>query len=155
MKPPPTALAQPRGFLGIALRIGALAFLPFALFMSWLVSTVFGLEFGQVLPFGLCGGIVFSSVFGLSNARFLQVETLTLEVADVRDFLARVNVATSQLGFYPAAQCGDFHTYAPSFQTGWAAGHVSVQLAAGQATLVGPRVFVQQIVERIRGSGAA
>jgi hypothetical protein len=149
VKDPPAALAEPRSFAGMAFRLGAMAYLPFALGVPWLVSTLFGLPFALVLPFGLGGGLVFSTVYGLSNARFLQAETLTVEVADARDFVARRNVAASQLGYYPAAGAGDFHAYRPSFQTGWAAGWISVQLAGGQAVVVGPRVFVRRLLARL------
>jgi len=155
VKPPPAALAEPRSFAGLALRIGAMAYLPFALGVPWLVSTLFEVPFASALPFGLGGGLVFSAVYGLNNARFLQAETLTVEVGDAREFVARLNVAASELGYYPAAQAGDFHGYSPSFQTGWSAGWISVQLVGGRAVVVGPRVFVRGLLRRLLDRAAA
>jgi hypothetical protein len=145
----PDALAEPRSFAGLALRLGALAFLPFALLMAWLGSLLTGYEFAQALPFALAGGVVFGTLFGVNNARFLRVETVTVEVEDARAFLARVNVAAAQLGYYPTAATEEYRGYEPSFLTGWAAGGIAVQLLGRQAVIVGPRVFVEKVVERL------
>jgi hypothetical protein len=153
VKPAPTALTEPRSFGGVAFRLGAMVFLPFALTMAWLVSCLLGYPFGQVLPFALVGGAVFSAVFGLNNARFLQVETVTFDVADPRTFVAVINLTTSRLGFYPASRSDDFHGYCPAFQTGWAAGWISVQMLGRKAVVIGPRVFVQKVVEDLVSAG--
>lgn len=145
----PHALTEPRSFAGVAFRIGAMAFLPFSLFMAWLVSVLSGYAFGEVLPFALAGGVVFGTVFGFNNARFLQVETITLNVEDTYSFIARVNIAISQIGYYPTIHSGDYHGYRPSFLTGWAAGWISVQLMEKKVVIVGPRVFVKKIIERL------
>ncbi|MFO0842481.1 MAG: hypothetical protein U0797_08810 [Gemmataceae bacterium] len=153
MNAAPTALTEPRSFGGVAFRIGAMAFLPFALTMAWLVSCLTGYAFGQVLPFALAGGAVFSVMFGLNNARFLQVETATFDAADPGRFVAVVNLTTSRLGYYPAARSDGFHGYRPAFQTGWAAGWISVQFLGPRAVVIGPRVFVRKVVEDLAAAG--
>lgn len=151
MKGPPPALAEPRSLGGIALRLGALVYLPFVLGIGWIVATLFAWSFADVLPYSLVGGVVFSTVFGLSNARFLQVETVIISFDEVKTFLAGLNLATAQLGYYPATTTGDFYTYCPSFQTGWAAGSIAVQIGeGGHAVVVGPRVFVRKLVEKLK-----
>jgi hypothetical protein len=153
VKAAPTALTEPRSFGGVAFRIGAMVFLPFALVMAWLVSCLTGYAFGQVLPFALAGGAVFSVVFGLNNARFLQIEAVEFDAPDPRAFVAVVNLTMSRLGFYPASRSDDFHGYCPSFQTGWAAGWISVQFLGPKAVVIGARVFVLKIVDDLAAAG--
>lgn len=147
VKLPPPALSEPRSFAGLALRIAAMTFVPFALGMSWLVSTLLGMPFDRVLPFGLAGAAIFSIVFGWNNARHLQVETIMLKVEDRSEFVAKLNLATARLGYSLKAAIEGFYTYEPAFQTGWAAGSLSVQLSEKEATMVGPRVFVYKVME--------
>jgi hypothetical protein len=143
----PRALCEPRSFGGVAFRIGAMVMLPFALLMSWLVSCLLGYEFGQVLPFGLAGSLVFGTIFGLNNARYLQLEHVRLEMGDRKEFLGRLNLVMSSLGYYPAQGNEGFHLYQPSFLTGWAAGGVVAQELGSAVELVGPRVFVLKALE--------
>ncbi len=147
MNQAPTALTEPRSFAGIAFRIGAMTFLPFALFMAWIVSCLTGYDFVQVLPLALGGSVLFSTVFGLNNARFLQVETVTIDVENRATLIAMITLASSRLGYYPACRWDDYVGYSPSFQTGWAAGWISVQFLENQAVIVGPRVFVRKLLE--------
>jgi hypothetical protein len=55
----------------------------------------------------------------------------------------------SQLGYHPATGDGSFLTYKPSFQAGLAAGRVSVQLRGGDAVIVGPRMYLRKLLDRL------
>ena len=107
---------------------------------------------GQVLPVGLVAGVFFGVFFGLTMAFFLKGETTRMEATDKNTFVARLNVATSQLGYYPATQSEDFLTYKPSFQAGLAAGRISVQWHEGQAVIVGPKMYVKKLLKRLRSA---
>jgi hypothetical protein len=127
----------------------AMTALPFALLWSWLFAATQQRSFGDILPFGFAAGLFFGLFFGLAMAFFLKGETVTLEVADKKAFVARLNVAMSQLGYNPATQTEDFFTYKPSLQAGLAAGRISVQLEEGQAEVVGPKMYVKKLLKRL------
>jgi hypothetical protein len=97
----------------------------------------------------LAVGVLFGVVFGLTMAFFIKGETATLGIGDKNGFVSRLNVATSQLGYYPATWSEDFFTYKPSLQAGLAAGRISVQLRDGQAVLVGPKMYVKKLLKRL------
>ncbi|MCC7138005.1 MAG: hypothetical protein IT460_06200 [Planctomycetes bacterium] len=116
---------------------------------SWLSAVIQQRSFGEFLPFGLVAGVVFGLVFGLTMARLFKSETATVEVADRKRFVSALNVATAQLGYNPASRSEDFFTYKPSFQAGWAAGRISVQIGEQRAVIVGPKMYVQKQLGRL------
>lgn len=124
-----------------------MAALPFALMMAWLMSCLLGYDFSQILPFALGGSLIFGTVFGLNNARYLQIERRTLQFDDVPGFLRRLNLVASELGYYPAQGAERFHVYQPCFLSGWAAGALVVQEMDREVILVGPRVYLLKALE--------
>jgi hypothetical protein len=149
MKTAHSLLPEPRSYAGTAITLGAVTALPFAILWSWLFAAMQERSFGEILPFGLGAGLFFGIFFGLAMAFFLQGETATVEVADKKGFISRLNIAMSQLGYNPATQTDDFFTYKPSFQAGLAAGRMSVQLQDGQAVVVGPKMYVNKLLKRL------
>jgi hypothetical protein len=129
--------------------LGALTALPFAIAWSWLFAAAQQRSFGEILPFGLGAGFLFGLFFGLTMAFFLKGETATIQVADRKGFVSRMNVAMSQLGYNPATQTDDFFTYKPSFQAGLASGRISVQLQEEHAVVVGPKMYVKKLLKRL------
>jgi len=149
MKSVPSLLPEPRSYVGTAIMFGAITALPFGILWSWLFAAMQGFTFGQVLPFGLGAGFFFGLFFGLTMAFFFKGETANVEFADKKGFVARLNVSMSQLGYNPASQTEDFLTYKPSFQAGLAAGRISVQLHDGHAIVVGPKMYVKKLLQRL------
>jgi hypothetical protein len=149
MKNGPSLLPEPRSYAGTAVTLGAVTALPFAVLWSWLFAAMQQRPFGEILPFGLAGGIFFGLFFGLAMAFFLKGKTATIEVGDKGGFVSRLNVAMAQLGYNPATQADDFFTYKPSFQAGLAAGRISVQLQEGRAVIVGPKMYVKKLLKRL------
>ena len=149
MKSTPSLLPEPRSYFGTAIMVGSITALPFAIVWSGLFAATQGLSFGQVLPLGLGGGVFFGLFFGLTMAFFLKGKTADIDYSDKKGFVARLNVAMSQLGYNPATQSEDFLTYKPSFQAGLAAGRISVQLHEDHAIIVGPRTYVKKLVHRL------
>lgn len=145
MKLPPPVLSEPRSFPGLALRLGAMAYLPFTLGMAWLISTLFYLEFAEVLPFTLGGGLIFASVYGCTNARHLQIHSVVIPHNNRAAFTDRLHLATTRIGYLPDHQRDNCLWFRPSFQTGWAAGSLVVLVEEGRATLEGPAVFVGKL----------
>src|SRR5262249_40254101 len=113
MKSTHSLLPEPRSYSGTAIMVGSIMALPFAIVWSWLFAATQGLSFGQVLPLGLGGGVLFGLFFGLSMAFFFKRETADIDYSDKKGFVARLNVATSQLGYNPASQTEDFLSYKP------------------------------------------
>ena len=149
MKTAPAGLTEPRSFVGTACVLGALTALPFALFMTAWAVAVQEVPLRAAVPAATGAGLLFGAIFGLVMACFLKGETATVEVADSMEFVSRVNVATSQIAYYPSSVSEGFFTYKPSFQAGLAAGRISVQLREGQAVIVGPRMYVNALLKRL------
>jgi hypothetical protein len=135
--------------MGTAIMIGGMTSLPFAILSSWLIASMQQLSFGEILPSGIVAGLLFGFFFGLVMAFFLMGETTTIKVADKKGFVSRLNIAMAQLGYNPATQTDDFLTYKPSVQAGLAAGRISVQLTEGQAVLVGPKMYITKLRQRL------
>jgi hypothetical protein len=132
--------------------MGGLPILPLALLWSWLMAMSLQQPFGKVLfPHGFAFGLFTGALSGLILAFIFKGETATVDVPKKTAFVARLNVATSQLGYYPATHAEDFFTYKPSFQAGLAAGRISVQLEGGQAVIVGPKMYVKKLLKRLAG----
>lgn len=148
-------MPEPRGVAGTAILFGGLAALPFALIWSALFALSTGRTFGDILPTGMGAGLCFDIFFGAMMGSKFRGETAAVDFADKRDFGARLNIATSQLGYFPATQAEGFHTYKPSFQAGLAAGRISVQLLERQAVLVGPKMYIDKLVKSLGGGRPA
>lgn len=129
--------------------LGSITALPFGILWSWLFSFLQQRPFGEILPFGLGAGLFFGLFFSLAMAFFLKGETATVEIADKKEFISWLNVALSELGYYPTTQFEDLLTYKPSFQAGLAAGRISVQLRDGRAVVVGPKMYVKKLLMRL------
>ena len=136
-----------RSYGGTALMLGSASALPFALVFSWLLAAMMQRPFGEVIPISLGAGLLFGVLFGLTMAFFLKGETAAVKYIDEAAFLARLNIAVSQLGYNPAVQSERFVTFKPSFQAGLAAGRIAVQLQEGEAVIVGPRIYVHKLLK--------
>ena len=142
-------LPEPRSYAGTAIIMGAATGLPFAILWSWLVSAMLQRSFGELLPVGVGVGLFFGVSFGITMAFFFKGKTAAVAVAEPKGFVKRLNVSLSQLGYHPATQTEDFFTYKPSFQAGLAAGRIAVQLQEGQAVIVGPKMYVEKLLQRL------
>lgn len=140
---------EPGSYLRTAVVLGSVTVLPFAILWSWLFATMQQRTFAEILPLGLGAGLFFGVSFGLTMAFFIQRVTAIVGVRDRRELAARLNVALSQLGYFNVIQSEDFLTYKPSFQAGMAAGRISVQFQGNQAVIVGPRMYVQKLIQRL------
>jgi hypothetical protein len=142
-------LPEPRSFAGTAIWLGGITALPFAIVWSLLVAIQQQRPLGEILPYGLGAGLFFGAAFGPAMAFFFRGETADVRVPDKQDFLSRLNIATSQLGYNPATESEDFLTYKPSMQAGLAAGRISVQLRGGRAVIIGPKLYVRKLIGRL------
>ena len=149
MKTIPSLLPEPRSYAGTAITLGAVTILPYAILHSWLVSVLKQQPFGEVLSSEIYFALFFGVSFGLTMAFFFKSKTAAVAIAEPKGFVKRLNVSLSQLGYHPATQTEDFFTYKPSFQAGLAAGRISVQLQEGQAVIVGPKMYVEKLLQRL------
>ncbi|MCS6777955.1 MAG: hypothetical protein RMJ43_13675 [Chloroherpetonaceae bacterium] len=140
---------EPRGYLGTTIAVGSHTGLAFAIGWTLLHSIAENRPLREVVPFGLSAGFVFGLLTGLLAALFLREETVHVGFSNSEAFMARLNVALSQLDYHPATRSHSFFTYRPSFQAGWMAGRISVQLYQGMAVIVGPRMYVDKLVARL------
>jgi len=140
---------QPRSFFGTASMLFGVTSLPFALGSGFLMSLQTGTPFGKMLTVSIPAGLMFGLLFGLIMAAFMKGDTITVTVRDKDDFVTRINVAMSQIGFNPATASGNFLTFKPSFQAGLMAGRFSVAIQGGKATIVGPSMYLKKIKKRL------
>jgi hypothetical protein len=145
-------MLSPRSYGGTAIMIGGLSALPYGLLSSWFLAVSQQRPLAETLTAGLGIGMLFGVLFGLAMAFFFQGTTATLGIHNKEVFRARVNVATSELGYFPATQSPDFLTYKPSWQAGLAVGRISIQLEGDRAVVVGPKTYVKDLLKRL-GAG--
>jgi hypothetical protein len=94
----------------------------------------------------------------LFGAPKLVGETRQLQYQDKEQFVANLNIATSQIG-YRLASTDDFLAFDATEQSSYSIGPIkvapaswiamNVQLAGGTATLVGPRYALDEITKRL------
>lgn len=140
---------QARSYLGTASMIFGVTALPFAVLFGFLMSFQKGVSFGQIFPESIFAGILFGLFFGLIMAVNLKGVTASVEVGDKDEFVSKINVAMSQLGFNPATSSSDFLTFKPSFQAGFLGGRFSVILQGEKATIVGPAMHVNKLLKKL------
>ena len=140
---------QPRSFFGTASMLFGVTSLPFALLFGFLMSLQTGVPFGRILTISIPAGLVFGLLFGLVMAAFLKGDTFTVNIRNRDDFVSRINVAMSQIGFNPATASANFLTFKPSFQAGLMSGRFSVVIQGSKATIVGPSMHLKKIQKRL------
>lgn len=155
---PPTAVPdvsplntglQPRSYFGTATMLFGVTSLPFALGVGFLMSLQTDTPFGEMLVESIIAGLMFGLLFGLIMAVFMKGDTITVTVRDKDDFVTRINVAMSQIGFNPETASGNFLTFKPSFQAGLMVGWFSVAIHGSKATIVGPSMYLKKIQKRL------
>lgn len=105
------------------------------------------------------GGAIFGILMALFGAPKLVGETRELHYQDKEQFVAKLNVATSQIGYRLASRTDDFLAFDATDQSSYSIGPIKVapaswiamnaQLAGGTATLVGPRYALEEITKRL------
>ena len=106
-------------------------------------------DFGSVLPYGLGAGGGFGLLFGFVMAFFMRGIETSLPIRDRDEFLKRLRPTLAQLGYYPESESQSFLTFKPSFQAGFLAGRISVQLQENGAQIVGPVTYVKKLMRRL------
>jgi hypothetical protein len=143
---------EPRDFAETA-RVSALigcgGWLFWAVFFSFFYSAFEDRSFGDVFPGALKVGVLFGLAMALVTAPNVVSVRATVHFSDKKEFVAWLNMATSQLGYVAAPVTSDFLTFKPSFKTGGFVGMVSVQLEDDHAEIVGPKRHVCKIVKRL------
>ena len=120
----------------------------FALGFDFLMSLQTGVPFGRMLTISIPTGFMFGLLFGLIMAAFLKADTITVNIRDRDDFVSRINVAMSQIGFYPETGSGNFLIFKPSFWAGLMSGRFSIVIQGSKATIVGPSKYLKNIQKR-------
>jgi len=139
---------QPRSYFVVAAMIFGVIALPYTLLMVWFRPAWEGISFGTNLIMTIPEGLMFGIVFGLVGAAFLKGATITVNVGDRDEFISRVNVAMSQIGFYPDTASGNFFTFKHSL-SGFISGKLSVVIKENKATIVGPAMHVKKLKKRL------
>jgi|GEM_PF-1401683 hypothetical protein len=140
---------QPRSYLGVASMIFGVTALPFALLWAFLMGSMPDSSFGEMLPVAIPAGLAFGFFMGLILAIFMRGDTITVPFQNAQEFVSRINVAMSQIGYNPATSAADFLTFKPSFQAGFLSGRMSVVLQGNRATVVGPAMYVKKLARSL------
>lgn len=134
--------------------IGFGTWLVWAIGFSFLYAALENLSFDRVFPVALKTGVLFGLLMALVAPFSLVCVRATIQFSDKKDFVARLNMATSQLGYVAASVAGDFMTFRPSFKTAvdLLLGPTSVQLEHDHAMMSGPKMHVKKILKRLETS---
>ncbi len=147
--PPLNTGLQFRSYFGTAAIIFGETAPLFALLAGLVLSAETGTSFGAMLEQAIPAGIMFGLFFGLIAAHFLKSVTITVPVRDRDEFVSRIYVAMSQIGYNAATASGNFLTFKPSFFAGLASGRFCVVIQGNQATIVGPSIYLKKIQKRL------
>jgi hypothetical protein len=145
-----TFASQPRDIsetVRLSTLIGFGAWLFCAVFFSLLYAPLEGVPFERVFPLALKGGILFGFFMAvLVPFSFVRLRA-TIRFLDKDDFIRRLNMATSQLGYVGASLPGEFMTFSPSFKKAidHMLGPTSVKLELDHAIKLGPKMHVKKI----------
>jgi hypothetical protein len=146
---PTNVLSEPRSFLGTAVVFASITALPFGLLGGVVFSLATDAPLSRVLPSWLFSGLAFGVLFGSMMAARFRGETAVVCANAGARLLPRLDVATAELGYFPASRSDGYYTYRPSFQAGLLAGRISVCMGEKEATIVGPRVYVRRLLKRL------
>jgi len=141
---------KPRGFWGTFVTLAAITALPFALLFSLVLSLMRAIGFGQAFRVGIWCGIFFGLLFGFIMAFFMKAVTIFIKLQEREAFLSRLNVALAEMGYHPESQTETFLTFKPSFQAGFLAGKISVQIEQNSVTIVGPNTYIKKLQKRLQ-----
>ena len=146
---PPTLVGQQqlghryRGLLRLAIMV-----LLAATLFSLLYVLIDNMSFWENFTTGIIVGFIGIST---SAAAALAGETATVEVGDKGAFVVRMTTAASQLGYSSATQTENLYIYGPSswWKVEVFAWPISVHLHDEQATIVGPKKYVERLLKEI------
>jgi hypothetical protein len=120
-----------------------------ALVIAWVLAWALGAPVITVanLYIGLvCGLIVwlFVAVF------HLRKETFHVPVPDRELFLDKIRALLLELGYEPRTPHGEQNCFRPGFQSYWLGGDVVLKVEGRQASITGPKVFMEVLRNRLR-----
>ena len=138
---PLTTGIEPRSYWGSFIIIFFTNGLLFGLVMGFVMSLQ-GIDF--ILSF-LINWILFGTASGLLMAHFIKGKTLKIKFDNKEKFIAKVNVAMSQMGYNQVSSSENFLDYKPSFFAGLQSGKFSVAINGNEATLVGPAPKIKKM----------
>ena len=138
---PLTTGIEPRSYWGSFIIIFFTNGLFFGLVMGFVISLQ-GIPF--ILSF-LINWILFGTASGLFMAHFIKGKTLIIKFENKEKFIAKVNVAMSQMGYNQVSSSEYFLDYKPSFFAGLQSGKFSVAINGNEATLVGPAPKIKKM----------
>lgn len=137
-------------------------------YIASVAGLAWALGMAAVLQESPASWIVAGAVFGLLMAAIgtprLVGDTRTLAyTGEKEDFVARVNVACSQIGYRPSGRTGDFLSYEATNDSSFSIGPIKlapasylalgVQLKENEAMIVGPHKAAVDLEGRLRVVG--
>jgi len=148
---------RPRGYLETFLRIWSFSAIGFAL----LSEPVMQVPAGE----GLTLGLIFGTVFGLTMAPLMSAATINLVPArtiSAESLAHEADVFLAQLGYQLSVMQEGYRDYAPisggsinasklslNPQAGF---HITIRFSPARITLVGPRMNVRKLEQRLRAA---
>lgn len=151
-------LAPQRRDIAETVRMSALLGIGFWLLwaagFSFLYAAIENTSFERVFPVALRSGILVGLLMALFAPFSLVRLRATIRFSEKNDFVARLKMATSQLGYVAVSATADLMTYRPSFKTAvdLLLGPTSVQLEHDHAVMSGAKMHVKKILKRLETS---
>jgi len=140
---------EPTGYWGTFIVIAAATFLPFGLGVTWLISIQSGIRFGQFLPVGMAGGLLFGLTFGGIAATMLRGRRLVLRVRGRDAALARIQLLLAELGYHSCGGSQQSLSFRPSFRAGLLAGRMNIFINDKVSVVVGPAIYIWMLERKL------
>lgn len=134
-----------------AMKAGLRAGLFFGGFMTVMFWVMEGwgreVDWVPLLGSGLVTGTLAGVMFGVCMGRMMRPKSHALHVDNAEDFHLRLVAAASKIKYQLQERSADGLVFRPAWFLGLLSSPIVVDLAPGQATLVGPRPMVQSLLE--------
>jgi hypothetical protein len=140
---------KPRGYWGSLLTVGAIVF-PISIIL-WPVLFSFGpMTLGESFSStGLWVGLIFGAFMTLAMAFVVRRRTITLPVRERKAFIPDITKTLAAAGYHLESQGANVLTFGPSARAGILAPKVMVEVGEVSATIVGPRLPLKKLQERL------
>jgi hypothetical protein len=139
-----------RGYFGVSLMIGIMAWLPFMVIISliWIYVESYSLKLALINS--LLPSLYLGLIYGFVMGWFYRVDTVRVKPADDKNMLEKLVLELAQLGYHPDNKVDNVITFTPNIYAGKAAGSISAILKENELVLTGPRYHIRRIRRKMR-----
>ncbi len=139
-----------RGYLGVSLMIGLMAWPPFLVIIGLIWIYVEDYTVKQALLNSLMPSLYLGLIYGFSMGWFYRVDMVRFKPAEGTPVLEKLVLEMAPLGYHIHNNTNNVITFTPNIYAGKAAGNISAILKESELVLTGPRFHIRRIRRRMR-----